>query len=77
MPISPNQPYDMKKVITAVVDDGEYLEVPPPLGHEPITCGFARIERPGGRHRRQPAGRARRRARHRLVGEGRALRADL
>ena len=34
-------------------------------------------ERPSGRHRRQPAGRAGRRARHRLVGEGVALRADL
>jgi len=27
MPASPNQPYDMKKVISAVVDDGEYMEV--------------------------------------------------
>jgi len=29
MPASPNQPYDMKKVISAVVDDGEYMEVTP------------------------------------------------
>src|ERR1700729_2214568 len=27
MPESPNQPYDMKKVIAAVVDNGEYFEV--------------------------------------------------
>jgi acetyl-CoA carboxylase carboxyltransferase component len=27
MPASPNQPYDMKKVIEAVVDDGEFFEV--------------------------------------------------
>ncbi len=45
MPASPNQPYDMKKVITAVVDDGEYLEVHSNWAMS-ITCGFARI---GGR----------------------------
>ncbi len=27
MPESPNQPYDMKKIITSVVDDGDYFEV--------------------------------------------------
>jgi acetyl-CoA carboxylase carboxyltransferase component len=43
MPTAPNQPYDMKKVITAVVDDGEYLEVA--AGWAPqITTGFARID---------------------------------
>jgi len=26
VPDSPNQPYDMRRVITAVVDGGEYLE---------------------------------------------------
>jgi len=45
MPDSPNQPYDMKKVITAVVDDGEYLEVHAHWAMS-ITCGFARL---GGR----------------------------
>ncbi len=45
MPSSPNQPYDMKKVITAVVDDGEYLEVHAHWAMS-ITCGFARV---GGR----------------------------
>ena len=43
MPSSPNQPYDMKKVITAVVDDGEYLEVHAHWSMS-ITCGFARID---------------------------------
>ncbi len=43
MPSSPNQPYDMKKVITAVVDDGEYLEVHAHWAMS-ITCGFARID---------------------------------
>ena len=43
MPLSPNQPYDMKKVITSVVDDGEYLEVHATFAQQ-ITCGFARID---------------------------------
>jgi acetyl-CoA carboxylase carboxyltransferase component len=43
MPSSPNQPYDMKKVIAAVVDDGEYLEVHAHWAMS-ITCGFARID---------------------------------
>jgi acetyl-CoA carboxylase carboxyltransferase component len=42
LPSSPNQPYDMKKVITSVVDDGEYLEVHAGYAAQ-ITCGFARI----------------------------------
>jgi acetyl-CoA carboxylase carboxyltransferase component len=43
MPLSPNQPYDMKKVITSVVDDGDYLEVHATFAQQ-ITCGFARID---------------------------------
>ncbi len=43
MPTSPNQPYDMKKVITAVVDDGDYLEIHSHWAMS-ITCGFARID---------------------------------
>ncbi len=43
MPPSPNQPYDMKKVISAVVDDGEYLEVHSHWAMS-ITCGYARID---------------------------------
>ncbi|MGO9457697.1 MAG: acyl-CoA carboxylase subunit beta [Acidimicrobiales bacterium] len=43
MPASPNQPYDMKKVITAVVDDGDYMEVHAHWAMS-ITCGFARID---------------------------------
>ncbi len=43
MPTSPNQPYDMKRVIAAVVDDGEYLEVHSHWAMS-ITCGFARID---------------------------------
>ena len=45
VPDSPNQPYDMKRVITGVVDRGEYLEYFPRWAMN-LTCGFARI---GGR----------------------------
>ncbi|WP_277452385.1 acyl-CoA carboxylase subunit beta [Janibacter sp. DB-40] len=43
IPDSPNMPYDMKQVITSVVDDGDFLEVQP-LFAPNIICGFARIE---------------------------------
>jgi acetyl-CoA carboxylase carboxyltransferase component len=43
IPASPNQPYDMTKVIAAVVDGGEYLEVHSHWAMS-ITCGFARID---------------------------------
>ena len=39
MPNSPNQPYDMKKIIESVVDDGDYFEVHPHWAMN-ITCGF-------------------------------------
>jgi acetyl-CoA carboxylase carboxyltransferase component len=42
MPASPNLPYDMKKVIAAVVDDGDYFEYFPHWAMN-LTCGFARI----------------------------------
>jgi len=43
MPNSPNQPYDMKKIIESVVDDGDYFEVHPHWAMN-ITCGFARLD---------------------------------
>jgi propionyl-CoA carboxylase beta subunit len=42
MPASPNQPYDMKKVITAVVDDGDFFEYHAYWATN-LVCGFARI----------------------------------
>lgn len=42
VPDSPNQPYDMKKVIEAVVDDGEYFEYSP-LFAQSILCCYARL----------------------------------
>ncbi|MEV5511257.1 acyl-CoA carboxylase subunit beta [Streptomyces orinoci] len=43
IPDNPNQPYDMHRVISAVLDDGELLEVHP-LFAQNIICGFGRIE---------------------------------
>ena len=43
MPESPNQPYDMKTVIEAVVDDGEFFEVNHHWAMN-LVCGFARID---------------------------------
>ncbi|MGK2959377.1 MAG: acyl-CoA carboxylase subunit beta [Acidimicrobiales bacterium] len=43
MPDSPNKPYDMVKVISAVVDDGEFFEY---FHHwaRSIVCGFSRLD---------------------------------
>jgi propionyl-CoA carboxylase beta chain len=43
IPDSPNQPYDMKTLITTLVDEGEFLEVHA-LYAPNIIVGFARIE---------------------------------
>jgi len=43
MPDSPNQPYDMHRVIEHVIDDGEFLETQA-LFAPNIICGFGRVE---------------------------------
>ena len=43
IPDAPNKPYDIKAVIGAVVDDGDFFEVHP-LWAMNIVCGFARID---------------------------------
>ena len=43
MPDSPNVPYDMKRVIREVVDDGDFMECHASFGGS-IVCGFARID---------------------------------
>jgi acetyl-CoA carboxylase carboxyltransferase component len=43
LPVSPNQPYDMKKVIKEVVDDGEFFEYFPHWAKS-IVCGFSRVD---------------------------------
>jgi propionyl-CoA carboxylase beta chain len=42
VPAAPNQPYDMRKVLRAVVDDGDFLEVQSGFARN-ILCGFARL----------------------------------
>jgi propionyl-CoA carboxylase beta chain len=42
IPDEPTRPYDIKRVIAAVVDDGSFLEIQP-LHAENIVCGFARL----------------------------------
>ncbi len=42
IPATSNQSYDMKKVITSVVDDGDFFEYFPSWARN-IVCGFARI----------------------------------
>lgn len=54
IPDSPNQPYDMHKVIEAIVDDGEFLETQA-LFAPNIICGYGRVEgRPVGVVASQP-----------------------
>ena len=43
IPDNPNQPYDMRAVVTRVVDDGEFLEVMP-YHAQNIIVGFARLD---------------------------------
>ena len=43
LPLSPNHPYDMKKVITSIADDGDFLEVHATFAQQ-IICGFARVD---------------------------------
>jgi len=43
MPDSPNQPYDMHRVIEHLLDDGEFLETQS-LFAPNILCGFGRVE---------------------------------
>ncbi len=45
VPANPNKPYDIKDVITRIVDDGGFLEVQPAFAQN-IVVGFARL---GGR----------------------------
>jgi propionyl-CoA carboxylase beta chain len=55
VPRDPAKPYDIKKIISAVVDDGQFLEVQPEYAMN-IVCGFARLDgRPVGIVANQPA----------------------
>src|SRR5438270_9436742 len=54
VPDSPNLPYDMRSVITRIVDGGEFLEVQPFFAQN-IVVGFGRVGgHPVGLVRNQP-----------------------
>ena len=76
VPDDPSKPYDMRDVISRIVDDGEFFEVHEHYAQN-IVVGLRPPRRLSGRRGRQPAAAPRRGARHRLLGEGRALRALL
>ncbi|MEH3069355.1 MAG: hypothetical protein PGN15_15435, partial [Aeromicrobium erythreum] len=76
VPTSPTASYDMRDVIECLVDDGELFEVHAHWARN-IVCCLARM---GGRvvgDRREPAAGAGRRARHRRLGQGGPVRADV
>ncbi|HEY0192149.1 MAG TPA: acyl-CoA carboxylase subunit beta, partial [Kofleriaceae bacterium] len=55
VPLESNKPYDIKKIITSVVDDGEFTEVAKDYARN-IVVGFARFDgRPAGIVANQPA----------------------
>lgn len=55
VPVESNKPYDMKRVIRAVVDDGHLFEVHEAYARN-MVCGFARVDgRPVGVVANQPA----------------------
>ncbi len=55
VPLESNKPYDIKKIIHAVVDDGHFVEVHKDYAKN-IVCGFARFDgRPVGVVANQPA----------------------
>src|SRR5438105_2257886 len=43
IPDNPNQPYDMRAVVTRILDEGKFLEVMP-YHAQNIICGFARLD---------------------------------
>ena len=76
VPADPQKPYDMRDVISLIVDDGEFFEVQEHFAQN-IIVGFSRLDGYPVGDRRQPAEAPRRRARHRVLREGRAVRAHL
>ena len=76
VPEDPNKPYDIKQLIADVVDDGKFFEVH--AHYAPQHRGRLRAHRqPQRGHRGQPAGLSGRRAGHRRLAQGGALRALL
>ena len=66
-------PTTSRSIIRTVLDDQYFFEVQPDYAPN-IVIGFGRLERPAGRHRRQPARAPGRLPRHQRLAQGRALR---
>ncbi len=76
IPDNPNKPYDMKELIVKIADEGDFFE----LQSDYATQHHNRLHPHRGfdrRRGREPAAGARRRARHRFIAQGGALRALL
>ena len=65
--------YDVRKVVHAIVDDGDVFWMKPEWAKNLVT-GLGARRRPAGRHRREPADGARRRARRERGRQGGAVR---
>ena len=76
VPANPNRPYDIHELISRVVDEGEFFELPARL--RPQHRDRVRpLRRGAGRHRGEPAGGARGLPRHRLEPQGGPVRSLL
>ena len=73
VPTAPRRAYDMRKVVHAIVDDGDVLWMKPEWAKN-IVDRLGADRRPPGRRRREPADGARRRARRERGRQGRAVR---
>ena len=75
VPDNPNKPYDMRDVVTRIVDDGTSSRCK--STSRATSSSASRAGQPADRDRRQPTRSARRRARHRREREGCPVRALL
>ena len=76
IPDSPNQPYDIHRVIETVLDEDTFCEIHAAFAPN-IVVGFGRVAGAPGRRGRQPADALRRLPGHRRLGEGGPVRPDL
>ena len=76
VPDSPNKPYDMHAVIEGILDYGDFFEIQPLYAQNILLRIWSRC-RAKRRRGSQPAQRAGRRARHRVIDQSGALRSFL
>ena len=76
VPDDPRKVYDVRDAIAGIVDGGSLLEIQPRWARSIVT-GLRAHRRAPGRRDRQPAALPRRRARRRVLAEGREIRRDV